>query len=78
VATYYDLVPAFERLLQANGGDLEKFYSAARTLAKLPKAERQRRLKRNDAAGQASRLSLTFQIPLVLNDSSLPRTVAKP
>lgn len=44
VATYYDLVPAFERLLQANGGDLEKFYAAAKKLAKLPKAERQRRL----------------------------------
>jgi len=44
VATYYDLVPAFERLLAANGGDLEKFYAAAKQLAKLPKAERQRRL----------------------------------
>jgi len=44
VATYYDLVPAFERLLQANSGDLEKFYAAAKKLAKLPKAERQRRL----------------------------------
>src|ERR1043166_3035221 len=46
VATYYDLVPAFERLLQANGGDLERFYTAAKKLAKLPKAERKRRLTR--------------------------------
>ncbi len=45
VATYYDLVPAFERLLQANGGDLEQFYNAAKKLAKLPKAERKRRLE---------------------------------
>jgi predicted aminopeptidase len=46
VATYYDLLPAFNRLLQANGGDLEKFYSAAKKLAKLPKAERQQRLEK--------------------------------
>jgi len=45
VATYYDLVPTFERLLAANGGDLEKFYAATKQLAKLPKAERQRRLE---------------------------------
>jgi predicted aminopeptidase len=50
VATYHDLVPAFEGLLQANGGDLEKFYAAAKRLAKLPKTERQRRLKPNDSA----------------------------
>ncbi len=44
VATYYDLVPAFEVLLAANGGDLEKFYAAVKKLAKLPKAERHERL----------------------------------
>jgi predicted aminopeptidase len=48
VATYYDLVPAFERLLAANDGDPEKFYAAVKKLAKLPKAERHRQL-RNDA-----------------------------
>ena len=52
VATYYDLVPAFERLLQAQGGDLEKFYAAVKKLAKLPKAERLRRLKQNDASAR--------------------------
>jgi predicted aminopeptidase len=40
VATYYDLVPAFERLLAANNGDMEKFYAAVKRLARLPKAER--------------------------------------
>ena len=40
VAAYYDLVPGFEHLLELNGGDLEKFYSAAERLAKMPKKER--------------------------------------
>ncbi len=45
VAAYYDLVPAFEHLLQANGGDLEKFYQAVERLAKEPKKERKRKLR---------------------------------
>jgi predicted aminopeptidase len=45
VATYYDLVPGFERLLKLNGGDLGNFYAAANRLAKLPKAERHRQLR---------------------------------
>ena len=45
VATYFDLVPAFERLLAANGGDLEKYYAAAERLTKLPRAERHRELR---------------------------------
>ena len=44
IATYYDLVPAFERLLSTNDGDLEKFYAAVKQLAKLPKIERHHRL----------------------------------
>jgi hypothetical protein len=40
VATYYDLVPAFQQLLQHNNGDLEKFYLEVRRLGKLPKMER--------------------------------------
>ena len=63
VATYYDLVPAFERLLQANGGDLERFYTAAKKLAKLPKAERKRRLTRtfirNDSVGGSRSAAFT-------------------
>ena len=44
VATYYDLVPGFEQLLEQSGGDLGKFYEAADKLAHEPKAERHRRL----------------------------------
>jgi len=44
VATYYDLVPAFERLLSACGGNLERFYQAVKGLSKLPKPERRVRL----------------------------------
>ena len=36
IATYYDLVPAFQAILKAQGGDIEKFYDAVGTLAKLP------------------------------------------
>ena len=43
-ATYAQRVPAFERLLAASGGELEKFYAEVRTLAALDKAERNRRL----------------------------------
>jgi predicted aminopeptidase len=36
VAAYYDLVPAFQALLRAQGGDMEKFYRAVAVLGKLP------------------------------------------
>ena len=45
VATYHDLVPAFEALLQQVGGDLEKFYAEVKTLGELSKSERLARLK---------------------------------
>lgn len=44
VATYHSWVPAFTELLVRNGGDLPKFYAAARQLAALPASERERRL----------------------------------
>ena len=44
VSAYYDLVPAFEALLRANGGDLERFYQAVARLGKLPVPERHRQL----------------------------------
>jgi predicted aminopeptidase len=44
LATYYDCVPGFERLLAGEQRDLPRFYDAARALAKLPREERQRRL----------------------------------
>ncbi len=40
IATYYDCVPGFERLLTEQGDDLERFYAAARELARKPRAER--------------------------------------
>ncbi len=40
VAIYYDLVPGFDQLMAQNGGDLEKFYAAAKALSKKPRKER--------------------------------------
>lgn len=40
VATYFDCVPGFERLLSQNGDDLPRFYAAVRELARKPRAER--------------------------------------
>jgi len=45
VAAYYDFVPAFQQLLAANGGDLEKFYDAVERLSKAPKKERHATLR---------------------------------
>ena len=44
VATYYQCVPGFQRLLAEQGGDLVKFYAAARKLAKVPRAQRHAQL----------------------------------
>jgi predicted aminopeptidase len=40
VATYYDCVPGFNRLLQQASNDLPRFYTAARELAQRPRSER--------------------------------------
>jgi len=48
VATYRESLPAFERLLQCEGGDLPAFYEAAERLAALPRAERDVALRRGD------------------------------
>jgi predicted aminopeptidase len=40
VATYYDCVPGFQRVLAAEDHDLPRFYAAARRLASLPREER--------------------------------------
>lgn len=42
---YDGLVPAFEALFEREGRDLARFYDAVRTLAELPPAERQARLR---------------------------------
>jgi predicted aminopeptidase len=44
LATYYECVPGFERLLAEHQHHLPRFYEAARALAKLPRAERRARL----------------------------------
>jgi len=44
VATYYDCLPGFKRLLEEQGNDLPRFYAAVRELAALPSAERHQRL----------------------------------
>ena len=44
VATYYDCVPGFERLLAAENGDLPRFYAAVRALAQAPHATRHAQL----------------------------------
>jgi predicted aminopeptidase len=40
VATYYDCMPGFQRLLQSDNGNLPRFYSDVRDLAREPQAER--------------------------------------
>lgn len=45
IANYYDYVPGFERLLELNGGDLEKFYAAVERLSKMSAEERHRWLR---------------------------------
>jgi predicted aminopeptidase len=44
VATYFECVPGFMRLLHEQGDDLPRFYAAVRKLAELPRAERHARL----------------------------------
>lgn len=44
IATYYDCVPGFERLLASKHGDLPKFYDAVRELTKKPREERHKLL----------------------------------
>ena len=45
VATYYDLVPAFERLMKEKGGDLNAFYAAVKGMGHLGKKQREAALK---------------------------------
>lgn len=44
LATYHERVPALRRILRAEGGDMARFLSRCRELARLSAAERQRRL----------------------------------
>jgi predicted aminopeptidase len=51
VATYFDCLPGFERLLAQDDGDLPGFYAAVRALARAPHAERHRALCAKSAQG---------------------------
>jgi predicted aminopeptidase len=44
VATYYDCVPGFGRLLAVHNGNLQQFYATVRELARKPRNERHRQL----------------------------------
>jgi predicted aminopeptidase len=44
IATYYECVPGFQRVLAREQHDLPKFYAAVNDLAKLPKSERHAQL----------------------------------
>ncbi len=45
VAAYSEKVPAFQALLKMNGGDFEKFFSAAKEIGALSKSEREAKLE---------------------------------
>jgi predicted aminopeptidase len=49
IATYYDCVPGFEKLLASVDHDLPRFYAAAADLAKLSRGERRARMCGTDA-----------------------------
>jgi predicted aminopeptidase len=53
LATYYDCVPGFERLLADQQRDLPAFYAAVRELAKLPREQRRERLCVSSAPGES-------------------------
>jgi len=57
VATYYNCVPGFTRLLEREDDDLERFYTAARALAKEPRAERHAQLCTPPATAPAAAAS---------------------
>ena len=45
IANYYDFLPAFERVLEMNGGNMEKFYQEVERLSKIPKDQRHQWLR---------------------------------
>jgi predicted aminopeptidase len=53
LATYFDCVPGFQRLLARDDGDLERFYQSVRDLARLTEAERHAAVCRSPAQSSA-------------------------
>jgi predicted aminopeptidase len=49
LATYYECVPGFEKLLADEQHDLPRFYAAVRVVAQLPREERRARLCRPES-----------------------------
>jgi len=45
IANYYDFLPAFQRVLEMNGNDMEKFYVEVERLSKMSKDERHQWLR---------------------------------
>jgi predicted aminopeptidase len=45
IANYYDFLPGFQRVLELNGGDLEKFYTEVERLSNMSKDERHQWLR---------------------------------
>ncbi len=45
IANYYDYLPSFKRLLELNGGNLERFYEEVERLSKISKDERHQQLR---------------------------------
>lgn len=54
LATYHERVPALRRILRAEGGDMARFLTRCRELARLSAAERHRRLAVSGADAAAS------------------------
>src|ERR1043166_8824 len=52
IATYETLVPAFKQLLAQDGGDLQKFYTDAKAMAKLAKEPRREQMAALTLASQ--------------------------
>lgn len=50
IAAYYELVPAFERLLEKNGGDADAFFREVKAISRLPKQARRAALMPPEAA----------------------------
>ena len=62
VDTYFDCVSGFERLLNEQGGNLPRFYDAARKLAQQPKAARDAQLCSSPPATQAPQAAQAAQL----------------
>jgi predicted aminopeptidase len=63
VASYYECQPGFRRLLESEGGDLQRFYAAVRQLAHATRAERHARLCDNGAPPSGAARALELLTP---------------